>query len=182
MLLTKRIATPDGGPLDGVFYGWADPRGDNPTTGQYPLIFHAPDFDAFDYLSLPVVREVQIAAFAHTLTAYATDAEYTEAQKTTYRLAAECCIPTGTFPPKDNPDAPPAPYALYSGHVVRTKVLTNPATGLRFQWARIRTLGGELDVVADPATVEGTLAECGVATGTFWLTGRIVDLPKSAVQ
>jgi hypothetical protein len=53
--------------------------------------------------------------------------------------------------------------------------VTNPHTQQAFWWARVRTLGGEFDVVADPEIVEGTIVQGGVIGGSAWLSGRIVQ-------
>lgn len=47
-----------------------------------------------------------------------------------------------------------------------------------FCWAKVRTLGGEMDVVADPQILEGFLVKDGVVSGSFWLSGRILNSPK----
>ncbi|HLC10530.1 MAG TPA: hypothetical protein VJL56_01645 [Candidatus Bathyarchaeia archaeon] len=46
---------------------------------------------------------------------------------------------------------------MFCATVQDTSQLTNPVTGQPFFWARVRTLGCELDVVADPAIVKGTI-------------------------
>ena len=65
------------------------------------------------------------------------------------------------------------------GIVLDSSVLVNPATGRAFQWARVRTFGGELDLVADPEVVTGAFVTAGVVTGSFWLSGRVTR-PLSA--
>lgn len=49
-------------------------------------------------------------------------------------------------------------------------MLTNPFTHLSFYWAKIRTLGGEVEVVADPEIVSGTMMKNGIVSGFFWLS------------
>jgi hypothetical protein len=182
LALTRRMLTQDNDPLEGAFHGWADPRTDDATEGQYPLLFHAPNFAMYDYLSLPAVRTVQLTAFAHSLSVYPGDEEYFAAQTTTVKFAAESFLPLGLFPAKDRPDAPPVPFAQFAGHVLKAASLTNPMTGIPYHWARIRTVGGEADMVADTQTYGGAIAEGNVVSGRFWLSGHIVDTPKSLVQ
>lgn len=180
--LTKRMLTEEHDPLEGGFHGWADPRSDDATEGQYPLLFHAPNFDLHDHLSVPVVRTVQLTAFAHTLTVYPGDEEYFASQTATVKFAAESFVPIGLFPAKGNPDAPPVPAAQFAGHVVKGALLTNPMTSIAYQWARVRTVGGDLDVVADIDTCTEPMEEGNVVSGKFRLSGHIVDVPKSVVQ
>src|SRR5688572_20347277 len=42
--LTQRLTRSDGAPLDGAFYAWANPEGEEPTLGDYPFVFDAPDY------------------------------------------------------------------------------------------------------------------------------------------
>ena len=53
-------------------------------------------------------------------------------------------------------------------------MLTNPHTSLTFHWTRVKTLGGEYDVVADPAIVDGEIAPQGVVSVSGWVSGRIM--------
>lgn len=58
-----------------AFHGWADPDDGNPESGAYPFVFDAPDYILHDAVKLPAVFDVQLAAFAHELDAYASDEE-----------------------------------------------------------------------------------------------------------
>src|SRR3989475_11434268 len=80
---------------------------------------------------------------------------------------------SGIFYQKGKKMAPPNPEIMFCGTVQDTSRLTNPITGHPFFWARVRTLGGELDVVADPAIVKGTIKKNGIIGSMSWLSGRI---------
>jgi hypothetical protein len=69
----------------------------------------------------------------------------------------------------------PEAYAILTGHVLETSIITNPITDSDFCWAKIRTLGGELDMVADPLMLNGFLVKGGIISGSFWLSGRLPD-------
>jgi hypothetical protein len=71
--LIKPIARERDSALDGAFYGWADPAENEPDNGQYPFAFDLPDFKRHDRLALPAIVSVQIAAFAHSLSAFESD-------------------------------------------------------------------------------------------------------------
>lgn len=171
--LTSRISRPDDNALDGAFYGWAGVQeGGDPELGAYPFVFDTPDFRAHDEVALPAIVAVQLAAFAHTLKAYS-DEEAFRASET--HMAAESCIPSGLFtvsPPGET--VPPASQVIFNGHVTAAALLTNPHTSLTFHWARVKTLGGEYDVVADPAIVEGEIVPHGVVSVSGWVSGRIM--------
>jgi hypothetical protein len=192
--VTGRIHRPDESPLDGAFHGWADPPPDDPESGDYPFVFDAPDAGRFTQIALPAIVTVQIAAFAHELTAFPDEDAYLASQEGEVRFAAESFIPAGLFRPgatgepasestgepgtgsggaEGSDAAVPGALAMFSGHVLETRRLENPYSGGELTWARVRTLGGEVDVVADPEGVEGMLVPGGVAHGTFWLSGRL---------
>jgi hypothetical protein len=164
--LTKRIARERDSALDGSFYGWADPEDNDPENGQYPFAFDAPDFERHDRLALPAIVNVQLAAFAHILSAFESDEAVRSGE--THMMAAESCIPSGTF------STPPKSTVVFYGHVLNRAQLTNSHTECAFCWAQVRTLGGEFDVVADPEIIKGTITQGGVIGGSVWLSGRIV--------
>jgi hypothetical protein len=176
--VTRRIARADGGPLGGAFHGWADPADEDPESGSYPFVFDAPEPALHADLELPCVTVVQLAAFAHELAVFADDdayAEHTEGLEVPY--AAESFIPSGLFVTGDEPE--PAAEAFLTGTVVAARGRMNETTGDAFWWARVRTLGGELEIVADPVLLSGPVAAGAVVQGSFWLSGR---LPQPAEE
>ena len=175
--LEDRILYPGAPVLDGAFYGWANPDGARAEGGDCPLVFDTPDYELHRLLELPVVMDVQLSAFARELHAFRDEAEF-YASKWGESFAAESFVPSGLFEAAEGGD-PPQPYAIFTGYVVGTSLLTNPVTGAAFYWARVSTLGGEVDVVADPEVLEGTLVEGGVVCGWFWLSGRLLVHPQA---
>lgn len=171
--LISRINRANDNALDGAFYGWAGAQeGGDPEQGDYPFVFDAPDFRIHDALALPVIVAVQLTAFAHTLKAYP-DEETFRASET--HMAAESCIPSGLFTVSlPGESVPPAAQVIFNGHVVAAAVLTNPHTSLTFHWARVKTLGGEYDVVADPAIVDGEIIPQGIVSVSGWVSGRVM--------
>jgi hypothetical protein len=171
--LTRRIEHEDFSPLDGAFYGWAGSSDDDPEDGIYPFVFDTPDYGLHSALPLPVVVNVQLAGFAHELQAFESEEQYRASQLEEPRFASQSFFPSGLFVPDGESDTPPQAYAFFTGRVLQTALLTNPAPGGSFCWAQVRTLGGEVDVVADPEVIRGELTKDGVIQGTFWLSGRI---------
>jgi hypothetical protein len=171
--LTERLPPPkEESPLDGAFHGWLDPK-ERPERGECPFVFDSPDFDLHRSLRLPAVVELQLAAFAHELAIYASDAAYDAANTDGQRLAAESFIPSGLFSAAGGARRSPEAHAVLAGHVLAAEQRRNPDGGAMFRWLHVRTLGGTLDVVADPDLVAGTPAVGGVITGAFWLSGRL---------
>ncbi|MCA9981230.1 MAG: hypothetical protein KDD89_10355 [Anaerolineales bacterium] len=158
-------------PLDGSFYAIINPDPDNLEKGLVDLVFDLPDDALHRDLALPVVRQVQLAAFAQRLDAFDDEAAYMQAQEGGMAYAVESLVASGLFvQPGELPEA----RVLLSGRVLAAQLLVNPATGLLFHWARVKTLGGEVDVVADPAVVHGVVRVGGVVSGAFWVSGRVL--------
>ena len=62
-----------------------------------------------------------------------------------------------------------------SGFVLDAGIITNPVTGLDFCWAKVETIGGEVDVVCSPDRLSGYLVKDGVATLNCYLYGRLIE-------
>lgn len=165
-------------PSEGKVYGWADPRAGQPDGGAYPLIFDLPDFaTAVAQLQPRSTVTIQLAAFAHDLTCYASDDAFAGAQGEV-KFAPESFVPAGLFDSEGGEVDEPEALALVSGHVRAARVAVNPVTGRSFHILLVQTVGGTVDLVADPASVIGAPVVGGVVQGTFWLSGRIVPEPN----
>ncbi|HUS17763.1 MAG TPA: hypothetical protein VM536_22435 [Chloroflexia bacterium] len=160
--------------LAGCFHAWADPSGEDPESGAYPLVFDAPDFATHAGLLVPGIVTVQVAAFAQELRVFADDAAYDAEPRDGLRMAAESLIPSGLFAFDEEDPAEPRPVALLGGHVLAAEQRVNPATRQPFWWAHVRTFGGEVDIVADPDLVNAPMEAGGIVQGEFWLSGRII--------
>jgi hypothetical protein len=179
--LIKPLGNPER-PLDGGFYGWADPKDAEPESGEYPFVADAPDYDLIQERFTPLrTVEVQIAAFAHELHCFADEAAFDASQEGKPGFAAESFIPTGLFhhdiEQLEAQTTREQAQALFCGHILQAEQRTNPTTGSVFHALLVRTLGGTVDVVADPALVQDRPTVGGIVHGTFWLSGRILDLP-----
>jgi hypothetical protein len=177
--LDARVPAPEDAPLAGAFQAaWAGFDGEDleDEGSGIPLVFNSPDFRAMDGLAVPARAAVQLAALAYGVAAHPDEDAYYASQGEP-KFAPESFVPSGMFrfDDEDGRPTPPEPRAWLSGTVLAAERRTNPATGLGFWWARVRTLGGELDVAADPATVEGEVTPGGVVHGEFWLSGRLAD-------
>ena len=175
--VTRVGRRPEESPLDGGMHGWSNPSGDDPESGEYPLVFDLPDFDRVGALALPAMVEVQLAAFAHEVTVHESDEAFAAAQSMQPAFAPESFIPSGLFPVAEGDTAaPPRAEAIFAGHVRESELRTNAVTGAAFRWARVHSYGGELDVVMDPELVSGDIPAGAVLHGSFWLSGRLPDV------
>jgi hypothetical protein len=167
-LINRLLADPG----SGAFYGWAQPEGDDPKTGCYPFVFEAPDFCCHDDIVLPAIVEVQIAAFAHELSVFSSEEDFSKWSANELKFASRSFVPSGLFSAKET-NTPPKAHAILTGHILKTEYRTNEATGAQFMWAKVDTYGGIFDVVADLELVNAVPKVGGVLTGSFWLSGRV---------
>lgn len=176
--ITGRIIPDDATTMVGRFHAWANPdeNDDDPESGDYPFVFAAPDFAVWAALPLPATVSVSLAAFAHELDAYPDEDAYMASQEGELKYAAESFIPSGLFTDGENKALP---TAIFAGRVLETEVRSLPDSWRTFVWARIRTLGGEVDVVAARDEVRGEVVPGGIISGTFWLSGRIAGEPPA---
>ena len=173
--LAEKINRPDGTILDGGFYGWANPSDTDPESGEFPLVFDLPDWELHEG-RLGSIVQVQLAAFAHELKSYESIEAFEQSQSEKIKFASQSFIPSGLFTTEDHVTDPPQAHAIFTGHVLETSVITNPATGSSFCWAAVATLGGAIDVVADPILLNGLIVRGGVLSGSFWLSGLVLGL------
>lgn len=170
--ITDRVHRPDDSDLEGAFRAWANPADDDAERGDYPFVFDSPDYAVYRLLTTPIRVDVQIAAFAHELSAYANAKAFEAAQTDQPKLAPDFFVPIGLL--AEETDGPIA-QAMFAGTVLETAVRKNALSGASFIWAKVRTLGGEVDVVAEPSRVTGQVVPGGIVRGAFWLSGRIIE-------
>jgi hypothetical protein len=172
--IVGRVRYEDDTPLEGCLHAWANPAADDPAAGEYPFVFAVPDFRVLDGMRMPAAAPVRVAAFAHEIDVHPSAEAFYAAQQTELKYAAESFIPSGMF---GRGGELPVPLALINGTVMDAERRTNPA-GTAFWWMRVRTLGGEVDVVAQTALVAAEPVPGGIVSGEFYLSGRVIaDAP-----
>lgn len=159
-------------PLESTLIGRMN--SDDPNSEETPpVVIDMPDYDLKgDAASPGAVVMLQVAAFAHELACYPTEQIYLDSQEEEPRFSPEFYIPTSMF--TTEPGVPRA-FSMLAGHVRESRLIVNPHTGQKFHHLVITSLLGTLDVVADPAIVDGQPVVGGVVRGSFWLSGRLVD-------
>ncbi len=136
----------------------------------FNIVFDVPDWRLRANLSLPAVTEAQIVAFAQECDWYPDEVALSAAQEgEPAAFGSESFVMYDVFERADRMRA----LAAFSGEVLDTAVRVNELTGVGFRWARVRTLVGELEVVAAPALGSGKPVTGGLVLGVFWLSGRI---------
>ncbi len=171
--ITHFMVRPNDTPLEGGVYGWLEPVESDPEKGLCPFIFDLVDKGLHTELDFPFISTVQLTAFAEQFEVYDSDDEFRASQATDFKWAAESFLSSEAF----NTSGITLPNAVISGHVLETIELQNPLTNCRYRWMKVKTAGGEVDVVSDPELVDRLPFPGSVIRGSFWLCGRILK-PK----
>ena len=140
----------------------------------YPLAVEIEDPVVASRLSLPDVRAVEATAFAEVLSVYADEDAFRAAQTSEPRFAPLALVPSGLVSADGEPREPRAEI-LMNGRVGAALPRRNAKTGRTFWHAAVRTLGGDLDLVAAPEQAPDGLSRGNVVSGSFWLVGRLVS-------
>jgi hypothetical protein len=153
--------------------------GEGFVAGRNPFIFDTPDFHRHEGLSLPRLSSVQLTAFSLRMTGFEDEEAYDEAYPADnegFCWDYKHFIPALMFDRERGEGGElQSAHAEVSGYVGDTAIITNPVTGQDFCWARLDTIGGEVDVVCAPDRLSGYLVKGGLAATSCYLFGRPVQ-------
>lgn len=177
--VTRKIER-DSSELDGGFHVWANPSdSDAETSGECPFVFDAPDFRLVEIENFPVLKDIQLTAFAsNDFKIFSSEEDYYASQENETKFASNFFIPDGLFNfDSENWDenAPPRPIGSFAGEIKEFELKKNQLSGQEFYWLLVETLGGEVDVVVDPKFVAEEPKTGGIVSGQFWLSGKIYN-------
>ncbi len=161
--------------LDGAFEGWSGPEkeGDIENSGEFPFVFDVPDFRLHEDIKLQTIIDLELAAFASDdFRVFETEKAYLESQTDEPKLSARSFFPFGVI--ADEEPVPPQAHCGLAGKIKEFEQRSNSLTKKNFCWFLVETLGGEIDIVADPKLVGDDPKVGGIVNGSFWLTGKIV--------
>ncbi|MEM7460835.1 MAG: hypothetical protein AAF331_15325 [Pseudomonadota bacterium] len=164
--------------LDGAIYAWANPSSiDDLESGEYPFVFDLPDRSLLGDIVFPQIIDVQLAAFAHEVSFFASEEEfYSHDSADGAKMAAESFIPSGLFLSDEAPaGTPPEAKAVFTGRILDVCENMNAFTGHSFISAKTNTFGGLIDIVVDPILAPQLPKAGGIVQGSFWLSGRLLD-------
>jgi hypothetical protein len=167
----------DSSELDGGFHVWANPSdAGEPESGDYPFVFDAPDFRVYTNSQFPRVCDVQLTAFAsNDFKIYPSETDYYDSQTDEPKFTTKSFVPSALFGAVENADEPPRPIGMFTGEIKAFELKRNERTKANFYWFLVETLGGEVDVVADPKLITGEPQIGGIVSGQFWLSGRLIE-------
>lgn len=171
---TRLFCRPNDTKYEGGVFVWVNPKEDNLNEGEFPITFDLVDKVAYGNLVLPFLSEISVSAFADSLKIFESEEMYMKAMENEkLKLAPESNIHLGLFQNKETPDS----NIMMSGKIIKHKQMVNPLTNNPYYWILLKSLGGTVDVVADPDFIHAPLEVGGIISGTFWLAGRIKN-PK----
>ncbi len=163
-----------GFPMDGGLRSLAEPFGNDPIRGAFAFVFDTPDFLLNAELTLPMIHSIHLTAFAQQCNVFENDEDYkTRAARHGISLPAESFVALGLTDKNRQPLPEPLATAMVNGHIQDLSLATNPFSKRQYWWLRIRTMGGELDVVADPELLPRGAKPGGILQCTAWLSGRV---------
>ncbi len=150
-----------------------------------PFVFEMVDrgrYDPFQRLddrsfAFPSISHVQLTALAYRVDFYETDDDYRMSQRGGLELLTEAFIPGATIHPDFSNTNRLESAASITGRVIEHRDLVNPFSNNKYRWILLKTLGGTVDVVVDQDGLNKSIADGGVISGTFWLTGKLLN-PK----
>lgn len=158
------------GELDGAYRCWASP--DNTGRGLYPFDFDVPDFRLIPTVHFPFLCEIQLLGSAHEISYYENEQAFYQSQSGENPFAIKSFIPVGLF--AQGASAPEESLALISGIIKSSQFKTNQLMGGKFFAFLVDTLGGEIDIVADPRFFSRAPQPGGIIHGRFWISGRLI--------
>lgn len=161
-------------PLDGGFKSLAQPYGSEPIKGAFSFVFDTPDFLLHANEQLPVIRTVQLTAFAQQCGVFENEEDFkARSARVGSKLGPDAFVALGMIDDKRQPRAEPLATAVLTGAVMDAQQINNPATGHPFWWLKLRNALGEIDVVADPELLPRGAKERNIVQTSAWLSGRV---------
>ena len=172
--LDRRMAISKQNPLDGVCLAYLDDLkgGGRPA----PFVFEQVGFAA-DPFSSAIQARVQILGLAHKVWAYPSERDYlaaTPAKRLVGRGALTMVEPEEVADAGLVYKTKPATLWLVTGLIRRSIRMTNPLTGTSYAWMLLATDRGEIDLVANPAVIDGDISVGHTLQTVATMVGRII--------
>lgn len=167
----------DTSPLDGAYKCWANPDGKG--GGEYPFVFDSPVFRLNGDFEESSEIDINLTAFAsNDFRHFGSPSEFREDSGKGVDVSLKSFIPNGLFTISEEgkpvEQSPPQAHVILTGVITEWQKRTNAFTGREFYYFVVETLGGFVDVVADPELIKTEPAIGGIIKGSFWLSGKIV--------
>jgi len=166
------VERPDISPFDGGFLALTQTGGTNPSLGGgFPVVFDSPDFPDVKGASLTSKHDVELAAFAVELNAYATEDDFKEAQPEMKPLDIPAFIPAGLLGTTQG-DSPTA-HALMVGRLLEGERVTNELTGQVYYKVIMETPAGPISLIVETDLMQEMPETGSVLQVGAWISGRL---------
>jgi hypothetical protein len=165
--------------LDGAFYAWANPKiADYPESGKFLILFDLPDYQTLGKINFPKNFDIQLTAFAtEEFNIFESEKAFFNSQSKDLRMAVPSFIPSGLFSADCIELETPGSFGLLSGYIKEWELKLNSKSNNKFYWLLLDTLGGEIDIVADPKLLTKEPQKGNILHGQFWLSGQLLNPP-----
>jgi hypothetical protein len=183
----KKRQRPSDNAFEGAMFVEVEP-GPRPRQCATVALLDVVDYAVWANRVTPFLAEAQIAAFPHDLAIFDSEEEFAASQNgEQVQFPAESFFASGLFsssqeaggqavfhdPSAEQFDAPSR--AFFTALVLSCELRRNSMTGQSFYTALVKTLGGTIDVVADPRQINRELHPGCVIQGEFWLCARLIE-------
>ena len=166
------LERPDVSPFDGGFLGLTQEGGSNPSLGGgFTVIFDAPDFPDVKDVFLTARHDVELAGFAVELNVYPTEEAFRESQPELKPLGVPAFVPAGMLAQSEGKQ--PTAHALMIGRALDSQRVTNQLTGREFVRITMETPAGPMELIVDPALLDGLPDRGHILQVGAWLSGRL---------
>lgn len=156
-------------PMDTLVQAWANPS-ESSEEGDYPFVFSLPTLHKFSGMKLPCDLTIQITAFAHEVKIFESEDDFLSENP---EWAVPAFMPLGLL--NEDESDPIEPLANFVGTIREVQLQENSRTNETFWALLVETVGGTFDVVIDPMILEDEPKEGQIISGTFWLSGMIIQ-------
>jgi hypothetical protein len=164
---------------DGALIGTVIPV--DAASASFPLVADVPGFEATaSRVAAPQTVAVQATGFAREMNCFADSDAFAKCQGTTAISDTEFFRFPGMTAAPSAEALIPAEVRI-TARVLKASLRINPVTQQSFIALVIAAPGGgTIDIAANPQVASGELLPGGIIQGTFWLSGRVLDTPRSS--
>lgn len=141
---------------------------------NYPFVFDMVNKCMMTEQALQYAKHAQLTAFADSIKSYANEQEYENDDEYGVSFAVECFIPSGLCSAEDGDTEQRQSSTILGGRILDTKTCINEVTQQQYEWALVKTLGGTVDIVCSPDSLDKPLVKGGIVSGSFWLVGELL--------
>ena len=160
--------------LEGAIRGWVNPKHNNPQLGAFECVCDVVDIARYPNLDVPFISPIRLSAFAYNVDAFPSLEAFQESEIGRGKSNPESFVPSGLMKGGEGNSVLQESYAEISGRVIETAILRNTHSNREYHWILVRTDGGIVDMVCDPALVAEPITPGAIVSGYCWLCAQIL--------